>query len=150
MAQINQLSSQTTVVGSDLLPIYSSENWDARKISVSALLAFFQSAFAAPNVAVQFAVPATGFNLNIASGSTSTWLLMQPVATLATGTVTLPLNTSVLDGAEVLITSTQQITILTLSGNGATAVYGAPASVGADSGFRMRYYLNTNSWYKIA
>jgi hypothetical protein len=150
MAQINQLSSVGTLTGSDLIAIFSSENWDARKASLTTLLTFFQSAFAAPNVAVQFSTPGTGFNLAIASGSTSTWALLQPAGTLATGTVTLPLNTATLDGSEVLITSTQQITTLTTGINGATAVYGAPTSVGADSGFRLRFYQPTNSWYRIS
>jgi hypothetical protein len=52
------------------------------------------------------------------------WVLIQPAGTLATGTVTLPLNTGTPDGTEVLVTTTQQITTLTIGLNGAAAVYG--------------------------
>lgn len=149
MAEINQLSEAQSVNGSDLLPIFSSANWSARKISIGALLTYFQSAFAAPSVATQPATPGTGFNIAIASGNTSTWLLLQPAGLLATGTVTLPLNSLTLDGTEITITSTQQITALTIGGNGATAVYGAPTSLGADSGFKLRFYQPYNSWYKL-
>jgi hypothetical protein len=149
MAQINQLSTAETLSPSDLIAIYSSNNWDARKASLQALLNLFQAQFAAPELTTQPATPGTGFSIAIASGNTNTWLLLQPAGTLATGTITLPLNTSTLDGTEVLITSTQQITTLTIGGNGATAVYGAPANLGADTGFRLRFYKQYNSWYKV-
>jgi hypothetical protein len=78
------------------------------------------------------------------------WILLQPAATLATGTVTLPLNTGTPDGTEILITTTQQITTFTLALNGAAAAYGDPTTLAAEDFFRMRFYLATNSWYRIA
>jgi hypothetical protein len=42
-------------------------------------------------------------------------MLLQPAGTLATGTITLPLNTGVPDGTTVLITTTQEITSLTIA-----------------------------------
>lgn len=150
MSQINQLSTASSLTGSDLIPIFSSSNWDARKASLSALIELVQSSIAAPNVAVQTSTPGTGFDLAIASGNVSTWALIQPAGTLATGTVTLPLNTSTTDGTEVLVTSTQQITALTVGVNGATAVFGAPSSLSANAWFRLKYNLQFNSWYRIA
>jgi hypothetical protein len=76
-------------------------------------------------------------------------MLIQPASTLASGTITLPLNTGVPDGTEVLITSTQEITSLTIALNGATAIYGAVSSLGAGTGTAIRYYQPTNSWYNI-
>lgn len=149
MSQINQLSTIDSLSGTDLIAIFSSENWDARKASLNTLLQFFRSSFAAPNVAVQFSVPTTGFSIPIASGNTSTWCVLQPAGTLAAGTVTLPLNTVTLDGTEVTVTSTQIITAFTLSLNGATAAFGAPTTLAGNAFFKMRYYLATNSWYRI-
>jgi len=77
-------------------------------------------------------------------------MLLQPAGALATGTITLPLNTGVPDGTEILITTTQQITAFTLALNGATAAYGDPAALAAEDFFRMRFYQSTNSWYRIA
>jgi hypothetical protein len=77
------------------------------------------------------------------------WMLLQPVSTLATGTITLPLNTTTADGTEVLITSTQTITALTISLNGATAVFGSPTTLQGGAAVRLRFYLATNSWYAI-
>jgi hypothetical protein len=68
---------------------------------------------------------------------------------LASGTITLPLNTSVPDGTEVLITSTQEITSLSIGLNGATAIFGAVGALAGGSAFAIRYYQPTNSWYAL-
>lgn len=150
MPTINQLPTLTTVSSGDQLPVYTPSNGDARKMSIGSLLTFFQSSFASPTMSVQYATPGTGFNVTVATNSTQAWLLIQPAGTLATGTVTLPLNTSVADGQEVLVTTTQQITSFTLGLNGAAAAFGDPTTLAAEDFFRMRYYGPTNSWYRIA
>jgi len=76
-------------------------------------------------------------------------MLLQPAGTLATGTITLPLNTGVPDGTSVLITTTQEITSLTISLNGATALYGGVTFLGAGTATAIRFYQPTNSWYQI-
>lgn len=150
MATINQLSQMTTVSGADLLPVYSSSNGDARKLSVSALLTYFQQFFAAPTVATSGYTPTTGFNITVPTPvSEQQWMLLQPAGTLAAGTVTLPLNTGVPNGTEVLITSTQTITSLTVAGNGASNVFGAPTTLSAGGFARLRFYQASNSWYRI-
>jgi hypothetical protein len=78
------------------------------------------------------------------------WLILQPAGTLASGTVTPPLNTQTPDGTELLITSTKQITAFTFALNGAAAAYGVPTTLSAEDFFRVRYYAATNSWYRIA
>jgi len=76
-------------------------------------------------------------------------MLLQPAGTLASGTITLPLNTGVPDGTTVLITSTQEITSLTIALNGASAIYGAVTSLAAGTATAIRFYQPTNSWYQI-
>lgn len=149
MATINQLSLLSSVSGGDQIPVYSSNNGDARRLSISSLLSYFQSSFASPEFSVQFVTPGTGFNIAITQNGNNTWLLMQPVSTLATGTITLPLNTVASDGQEILVTSTQTITSISVGLNGATAAYGFPASIVDDRFFKLRFYSNTNSWYRI-
>lgn len=150
MATINQLSQMSQVSGADLLPVYSSSNGDARKLSVSALLTYFQTQFASPTVSTNLYVPTTGFSIAVTTPvSEQQWVLLQPAGTLASGTITLPLNTSTPDGTEVLITSTQTITALTISPNGAVAINGNPATLSAGAAVRLRYYQSTLSWYAI-
>ena len=151
MPTINQLSGLSQVSGGDLLPIYVPNNGDARKVSVSQLLAYFQQTFAAPTVATNLYVPATGFNVTVPTPvSEQQWMILQPAGTLATGTITLPLNTGVPDGTQVLVTSTQIITAFTLALNGASNAFGAPTALAANGFFTMRFYQATNSWYRVA
>lgn len=151
MPQINQLPLMVTLSGGDQLPIYSPNNGDARRTPLSALLAYFQTTFAAPTLATNLYTPGTGFNVVVPTPvSQQQWMVVQPAGTLASGTITLPLNTGTPDGMEVLVTTTQQITAFTLGGNGAAAVYGAPTTLAAEDFFRVRFVQATNSWYRIA
>ena len=151
MPQINQLPLLAQVSPGDQVPIYSPNNGDARRLPISALLAYFQQTFASPTLATNVYTPGTGFNLAVPTPvAQQQWMLIQPAGTLATGTVTLPLNTGTPDGTEVLITTTQQITAFTLALNGATAAYGDPTTLAAEDFFRMRFVQATNSWYRIA
>jgi hypothetical protein len=151
MPTINQLSGISQVSGGDLLPVYVSNNGDARKVSITQLLQYFQQVFAAPTVATNLYTPGTGFNITVPTPtSEQQWMLIQPAGTLAAGTVTLPLNTGVPDGTQVLVTTTQIITSFTLALNGAAAAFGAPTTLAANAFFTMRFYQATNSWYRVA
>jgi hypothetical protein len=150
MPQINQLPVLSTVSSGDQLPVYSPNNGDARRLSIGNLLTFFQQSFASPTLAVNLYVPGSGFNITVPTPvSQDQWMLLQPAGTLATGTITLPLNTGVPDGTTVLITTTQEITSLTIALNGATALYGGVTLLGAGTATAIRFYQPTNSWYQI-
>lgn len=151
MPYINQLPLLMVASPGDQIPVYTPNNGDARRLPIGALLAYFQQTFASPTLATNVYTPGTGFNLAVPTPvAQQQWMLIQPAGTLATGTVTLPLNTGTPDGTEVLITTTQQITAFTLAGNGASQLYGAPATLAAQDFFRMRFVVATNSWYRIA
>lgn len=151
MPTINQLAGISQVSGGDQLPIYVPNNGDARKVSVTQLLTYFQTVFAAPTVSTNLYTPGTGFNVTVPTPvSEQQWMLLQPAGTLATGTITLPLNTGTPDGTQVLVTTTQIITAFTLALNGAAAAFGAPTTLAANAFFTMRFYQATNSWYRVA
>ena len=151
MPQINQLPVLSTVSSGDQLPVYSPNNGDARRLSIGNLLTFFQQSFASPTLSVNLYVPGSGFNITVPTPvSQDQWMLLQPAGTLATGTITLPLNTGVPDGTTVLITTTQEITSLTIALNGATAIYGAVTKLVAGTATAIRFYQPTNSWYQIS
>ena len=151
MPQIYQLPLMSSVSGGDQLAVYTPSNGDARRLSITTLLQYFQQVFAAPTVSTSISTPGTGFNVSVPTPvSQQLWMLIQPAGTLATGTVTLPLNTQTPDGTEVLVTTTQQITSFTLALNGASAAYGVPGNLAAQDFFRMRFVQATNSWYRIA
>ena len=151
MPTINQLPLISTVSGGDQIPVWSPSNGDSRRMSLNALLTYFQTQFAAPTVATNLYVPGTGFSIAIPTPvAEQQWIILQPVAGLATGTLTLPLNTSTPDGTEVLVTTTQAIATFTLALNGASNAFGAPVALSADDSFRMRFFASVNSWYRIA
>jgi len=150
MPTINQLPVLNTISSGDQLPVYSPNNGDARRTSIGSLLTFFQQSFASPTLAVNLFVPGNGFNITVPTPvSNDQWMLLQPAGTLATGTITLPLNTGVPDGTTVLITTTQEITSLTIALNGASAIYGTVSFLGAGTATAIRFYQPTNSWYQI-
>jgi hypothetical protein len=150
MPSINQLPVIGQVSPGDQIPVYTPNNGDARRMSVNALLQYFQQTFASPTLAVNLYVPGSGFNITVPTPvSEQQWMLLQPAGTLATGTITLPLNTGVPDGTTLLITSTQEITALTIALNGASAIYGAVTTLGAGCAAVYRFYQPTNSWYNI-
>jgi len=150
MPTINQLPVLSTISSGDQLPVYSPNNGDARRTSIGSLLTFFQQSFASPTFAVNLFVPGNGFNITVPTPvSEQQWMLLQPAGALASGTITLPLNTGVPDGTTVLITTTQEITSLTIALNGASAIYGGVTFLGAGSAIAIRFYQPTNSWYQI-
>lgn len=150
MPTINQLPVLSPISSGDQLPVYSPNNGDARRTSIGSLLTFFQQSFASPTLSVNLFVPGSGFNITVPTPvSQDQWMLLQPAGTLATGTITLPLNTGVPDGTTVLITTTQEITSLTIALNGASAIYGGVSFLGAGSATAIRFYQPTNSWYQI-
>jgi hypothetical protein len=150
MPTINQLPVLNTISSGDQLPVYSPNNGDARRTSIGSLLTFFQQSFASPTLSVNLYVPGSGFNITVPTPvSNDQWMLLQPAGTLASGTITLPLNTGVPDGTSVLITTTQEITSLTIALNGASAIYGGVTFLGAGTATAIRFYQPTNSWYQI-
>ena len=150
MPTINQLPVLNTISSGDQLPVYSPNNGDARRTSIGSLLTYFQQTFASPTLSTNLYVPGSGFNITVPTPvSNDQWMLLQPAGTLAAGTITLPLNTGVPDGTTVLITTTQEITSLTLALNGASAIFGGVTSLSAGTATAIRFYQATNSWYQI-
>lgn len=161
MPTINQLSSVDTLQGGDLLAIFDVSNSDARKASIAVLQAYLQASLTFPTATgieyeTQYAVPsATGFNVNIDDNSSddtlsnSVHLILTPTAGYTAGTITLPAVANIEDKQEVLVNCTQQVTTLTVDGNGATAVTGEPTSMGADDFFRLKFDIISSTWYRI-
>jgi len=153
MPTINQLSTADTLSAGDLLAIFSTNNGDARKASLTALLAYIQSAIDLNSFAdytPQYSAPSSsGFSVQVTNSDANTWLILTPTGTFAAGTIVLPAIANVVAGQELLVNCTQQINTLTISANGATAVTGAPTSLSANGFFRLRFDSSTNSWYRV-
>lgn len=149
MPTINQLSSVDAVVSSDQIPIYSSENGDARKASLATLAKYLATQVTSVDdmVTQYFAPSATGFTVTITDGPNSIWLVLTPTAGFAAGTIKLPTMTNCVDRQEILVNTTQAVTALTINGNGST-VTGAPTTLAAGAYFRLRFDGVTDTWYR--
>lgn len=99
----------------------------------------------------QYATPSNAFSLTVDTVTDevvhSTWVLLDPATALTSGTIVLPAAAARFNGQWTTVTTTQQLTGLVVSGNGAT-VSGAPSVMGADASFRLRYAAATNTWYR--
>ena len=146
MPTINQLNAVDTISAGDLLALYSQNGGDARKMPLSQLLAFVQANTNIEGTKVtQYSAPsATGFTVAITNADA--WLVLTPTGTLAEGTITL--YGSPTDRCELLVNTTQEVTTLTVSGNGAT-VTGAPSTLAANGFFRLRYDAVLTTWYRV-
>lgn len=92
----------------------------------------------------QYEVPLTGFSIN-ARGSI---LLIEPVGTLAAGTIVLPSNP--LNGQRFDVLSTQIVTALTLTAGAGDTVLAAvaPTTLAANTGLKFFYRLANRTWYR--
>lgn len=146
MTDINKLTAVDSVTSGDLLPVFSTNNGGARKAALSAVLAYIQDNIVFPSSFTnQYAAPsATGFSVTVDSGSV--WLVLTPTGAFAVGALVLPASPS--DGDELLCNTTQDVTALTVSGNGNT-VTGAPATLSANDFFRLRFEAVTSTWYRV-
>lgn len=150
---ISQLNSVDSLSVSDLLAVWTAANSDTRKASLSVLLAFLQANLTAPgNDMTQYSAPnASGFSVTIAPtvDGGNVYLLLTPTGAFAAGTIVLPAVAECVDGQQVLVSTTQAVTTLTVSGNGAAAVNGAPATLAANAFFRLRFDGVFKSWYRV-
>lgn len=154
MPTINQLNSIDAPNSSDLLPVYSQNNGDARKLSMSNLLDWIEANLPFPvefpQFNTQYATPSSnGFTVTVNNSSANAWLILSPTAGFSTGTIVLPSASVAIDKQEVLVNCTQAVTSLTINGNGAAAVTGEPIALSANDFFRLRYDQPTHSWYRV-
>lgn len=151
MPQINQLSAVSKLNAGDLLAIFSTNNGDARKASLSVLLDFINDNLGQLTYVTQREVVASsGFNVSVANNGQNIWLILNLTGSFATGTVTLPPLADAVEGQEISVFCTRQVTTFTVDGNGAVDVLGEPASLAAESFFTLRFDLGSNSWYRVA
>lgn len=88
-------------------------------------------------------VPTTGFSLTLGNNRKHT--MLAPAGTLATGTITMP--STPIDGQEVIVSSTQIITALTVNANTGQSVMNAPTTIAAGGRFSYIYHLSSTTWY---
>ena len=92
-----------------------------------------------------YQTPSTGFSYTFAAGTTN--LVMNPAGTLATGTITMPATPA--DGMTISISSTQQVTAVTVQGNTGQSLVGAPVQLIPNQPLAFIYRLSNTTWYPM-
>ncbi|MCY1400852.1 hypothetical protein D9M71_159560 [compost metagenome] len=157
MPTIPNLSASDQVSAGDLFAMYIQNNGDARKVAMSVVQSYLQNNLdfqpGIQQYTTQYSVPsATGFSVQILNGDDNVHLILTPTGAFAAGTIVLPaagLSGVVADKQQILVNTTQAITTLTINGNGATSVTGAPTTLAANAFFTLKYDQPTNIWYRI-
>lgn len=93
-----------------------------------------------------YQTPTTGFSYTFTPSSTGTVLVMNPAGTLATGTITMP--ASPVDGMTITVSSSQQITALTMAGNGAS-INNAVTLLPAKTAVTYVYRATGTTWWPV-
>lgn len=149
---IDSLSQTTTVTAADQIPLYSAQGGGDVRVALSVLTAYLQALLTDDDSPItQYAAPsATGFSVTVAPAENggSVYLLLTPVAGYAAGTLVLPAVANCIDGQELILSTTQAVTTLTINGSGAT-VNGAPTALAANAFFRLRFDGIFNAWYRV-
>lgn len=140
---INRLTT-TIVQASDLLAVWSTNNADSRKISISALATYIADLLTPSGQVSQYSSPATGATVTVSNLTQNTRLILSPAGTIAT--LTLVLDSAPADLETISVSSTQTITALTISG-GTTS--GAPTTMGATTPFRLQYDAVAGVWHRV-
>ena len=152
MVTINRLSQAATPADADQIPIWQDANADTRKVTLEAVKDYvlpFVTPARTAYTRVTASPAASGFVIALGETSDHVWLLVFPAAGYASGTITLPSAAGCADGQEIRVNCSRAITALSIDANGA-ATSGAPASLGADDWFALRFDLATLTWFRVA
>lgn len=144
---VSALTQVVSIAATDLVLIQGGANGIYETAAVSAFQTYMQSNLVLSTKVTQFSSPsATGFSVSISSAAYSTWLILTPLATYATGTIVLPVGAS--DKTEVTVNCTQIVTTLTTSFASGTVV-GAPTTLAVNGFYTMKYNASTTTWYRV-
>ena len=145
-----QLSTASTLSSSDQIIFYSTINGSTRRASLATFLEWIESAWMSPAFQRVTASPTlAGFTLALPATANSLFVLLTPTGTMATGTIVLPAAATAADGQEIVLYTSQEVTALTFTLNGATAVGGAPTGIQAGASLTLRYDALSVAWYTI-
>lgn len=152
MSAIDKLSKVTTLSASDLVALFSASAGSDVGATIATLAAYMQTLLTTgAGFVTQYSAPsATGFSVSItpAENGGSVYLNLTPVAGYAAGTLILPAVATCQDGQEVLVSSTNAVTTLTINANG-SSVTGGPTTLAAGGFFRLRFDGVYKTWARV-
>lgn len=145
---IERLSLTDTITGSTYFAV-NINNQDYRAAADTVAQYIQSQGSAGDGKIIQYSGPtATGFTTTITDSSASVWLVLTPNATMAAGTIILPNVANCVEQQEILVSSSQTVTALTINLNGALGV-GTPTTISSGGFFRLRFEPILKTWYRV-
>ena len=152
----NRFNEATSVKAGDNLVMYAGDANRFRELAVSVLQQYMQDnlTFSDPGIqeyTQQIEAPVTNaFNILITNNSDNAWLILKPIVSFSSGTITLPAVANVVDNQQVLVNNYQYVlSSLTVAGNGASVI-GEPSALSAYQSFTLKYSSADNTWYNVS
>ncbi len=148
-------SRKENPTGSDLALIWDAANSDWRLATLTDIRELFEANADVVHLiekVSQYSVPLTGGTVVVTDGDdddADVHLFLTPAGTLSTLTITLPAVAGLRDKQEVLVSSSQIVTTLTVGANGASSIVGGPTAFTAGGFFTLKYDLITTTWNRI-
>ena len=95
---------------------------------------------------IEYITPTTGFSLVVSN--TTTYLIMEPAGTIATGTITMP--AAPVNGQIIRFATTKQITSITHNPNTGQTLNGPVTTMDQNTNAGWIYKTSTSSWYRVS
>ncbi len=149
MSSVDGLPTGPTITSSDLAAGFSKAAGIDVHWTWATVLTFFRNNFTSPTFIKTAIAPEAGDTKAVPDDSNNSWMRMAPAGTLATLTIKFPTLANCADGQEILITSTQIVTTLTVNGNGAT-VNGAADTSATNWFTKYRFSTDDSAWYIVS
>lgn len=150
---ISNLTSLSTLAAGDQIPVGSASAGMDVRVALSVLAAYIETLISTPTelVTQYYAPAATGWSVTVnpPTDGDSVFLLITPAAAYAAGTIVFPAQAECVDGQVLQVHCTQDVTTLTIDGNGST-VNSPPTTISGASthGFAFRFDGVFQAWYR--
>lgn len=133
----------------DSIVLWSANNQDFRGVPIELLIERIQeNKLDQPPIQIQHFNPNANFTLNIENHEVGTYLILNPSASITTGSIKLPERYDVTDGQVLLVACAQQVNNFSVDGNNALVI-GAPNALAANGFFKLKYDKLSNTWYRV-
>lgn len=133
----------------DSVVLWSANNQDYRGVPIELLIERIQeNKLDQPPIQIQHFNPNANFTLNIENHEVGTYLILNPSASITTGSIKLPERYDVTDGQVLLVACAQQVSNFSIDGNNALVI-GAPNALAANGFFKLKYDKLSNTWYRV-
>lgn len=138
-----------TVSAGDMLPIFVQDQGVSMAAALSTIAAYIQALLSPANYWENvFSIPTAGQSIAASLSTNNLWYVLQPAGTIATLTVALPSVSTAIDGQEVMLSTTNTVTALTLTSTGSTII-GASSGLSATTPQRFKYVQALSTWMRI-